>query len=569
MQRTIRLLSVATLAGSFFAGSVGAAPAIPPAATGEPEITTPGANGDYLRRVHQRLHSHWTQDFIKTVAATHPANHPLNDSSRQVTIALTIRWDGTIAEAKITRSSGSSEFDSDAVDVARKSAPFPLPSADVLSDDQYAHVEWTFARDRRACGADARIVRVEDPLDISLPRLVLGNRIGEALRRVGEVPKETADAALDRFARLYLARAFPDSILTVAASLALASSGDRAQIPKLRAALGSRTTVEMAARGLQKLGVDVCDVVREPLETGAIFAREVAMQAVRTVATAGSDVSGCRPTLAALVADGRQPTTLRLSALDMLVTFLPAAARPVVTEAMQDKDPSVRGAAILASVRKGGGRPEMYRLAPMLHDKIVEIRGAASAGMVRAAGDLALDQLYLLGRETDPRPAQLVAAELARMSTPASAEFLGRMLKKNNVQVQLAAVRALAARKDQAAKAELQAITPEAPADVRAIAAGETKPVTTPSAGDATMPLAEAAQPLRQLLKDNHPHDAVSWIVTKLETLPPRDAIDALGAWLVRPTSSAAEAAPPSVPSPPHTQVPSVLGSTASAEALQ
>ena len=576
MQRTIRLLFVTTLAGSTFAASVGAAPPVPtataatsaPPVVGEPAITTPGAAGDYLRSVHQRLHGHWTQNFIRTVAATRPSNHPLNDPSRQVTIALTIRWDGTIAEATVKRSSGSAEFDGDALDIARKSAPFPLPPLDVVSDDQYAHVEWTFARDHRACGAGARIARVEDPLEVSLPRLVLGNRIGEALRRVGEAPKETADAALDRFARLYLARPFSDSVLTVAASLALASSGDRAQVPKLRAALGSRATVEMAARGLQKLGIDICEVVRQPLEGGALFARDLALQAVRTVATAGSDVSGCRATLAAIVADGRQPTTLRLSALDMLVTFLPATARPVVTEAMQDKDPAVRGAAILFSVRKGAGRPEMYRLAPMLHDKAVEVRGAASAGMVRAAGDLALDQLYLLGRETDPRPAQWVAAELARMSTPASAEFLGHMLKKNNVQVQLAAVRALAARKDQAARVELQAISPDASAEVRAIASGEAKPGTAPVPGEATTAAGEPAQPFRQFLKENRGRDAVAWIVEKLETLPPRDAIDVLGAWLVRPSSAAAEASPPSGESPSHSESPSAPASTASAQAL-
>src|SRR5204863_7747929 len=98
------------------------------------------------------------------------------------------------------------------------------------------------------------------------------------------------------------------------------------------------------------------------------------------------------------------------------------------------------------------------RLTPFLRDKAVEVRGAASAGMVRAAGDLALDQLYLLGKETDPRPAQWVAAELGQYATAATAEFLGKLLKRDNLDIQIAAAQALAARPDAAARALLDEV---------------------------------------------------------------------------------------------------------------
>lgn len=550
MQRTIRLLFIAALAVSGVAASVShahsapAAPVRPPAPAAfvpEPAITTTGPGGDYIRAVHSRLHGRWTQDFLRTVSATHPATHPLNVTSHQATLAMAIRWDGTIAEIAVKRSSGSPEFDRAVMDVARKSAPFPLPVTDVISDDSYAHMEWTFARDHRGCSAGAEILRVDDPLEVSLPRLISSNRIGEALRRVGQAPADGEAAALDRFARLYLGRSIPDPVLNVAASVALAESGDKSQTTRLRAAMSSRPTVELAARGLRKLGVDICEVVREPMETGTAQARDIAIGAARGVAAGGGDIASCRPSLAAVVADTHQPTALRLQALDTLVTFVPTAARPVVMATLEDKDPAVRGAALLASVRKGAGRPEMYRLAPLLHDKSVEVRGAASAGMVRAGGDSALEQLYLLARETDARPGTWVAAELAQLSTPASAEFLGKMVKKNNPPVQAAAARALAARKDASARKELDDAKADErlPRDVRAIAAGESKPAAPPVA-TAPSEANAATAPVHQMLKSAQNREAAGWIVERLAGLETRDAIDVLGAWLVRQPTAAA-----------------------------
>ena len=528
----------------------------PPA---EPAISTPGPIGDYLRAVHARLHARWNQDFVKTVTATYPTDHPLNDPTRRATLALTIRWDGSIAEASVKNSSGSTELDGAALDVARKSAPFPLPVAEVISDDSYAHVEWTFARDWHACAAGARIARVDDPLEVALPRLLMSNRVGEALRRVGLDTNDHGDhgAALDRFARLYLSRTVPDPMLDVAAAVALAEAGDRAQVPRLRAALGSRPTAELAAQGLRALGIDICDAIREPLRTGSVQAREIAISASRFVARAGADISACRPALATIVADPRQPTAIRLSALDTLVTFAPVVARPVVMAALEDKDPALRAAAVLASVRKGAGRPEMYRMAPLLHDKSVEIRAAASAGMVRAGGDLALEQLYLLGRETDPRAGTWVAAEMAQMSSPAPAEFLGKMLRRNNPPVQLAAARALAARKDTYARTQLEGVKSDeqVPSEVRAIAAGTGAPAITHAAATATATASTSSsptEPVRALLRGNRDLEAAGWIVDHFSSLAPRDGIDVLGAWLVRaavPGSSAA-GAPSSTPPP-------------------
>ena len=549
MQRTLRFLFVATIVGTVLAASLGAIPRAWAAESGaEPVIATPGPVGDYLRRAHAKVHARWAEEYLKAAKTRTAGTAPAESTPRQATVALTVRWDGTVAEANMRSFSGSNDFDHAAVDALRKSGPFPLPTSDVLSDDGYAHFEWTLSNDGRACGAGAKLVRVEDPIEVSLPRLVSSNRIDEALRRVGEVAARDGEGAMDRFARLYLGRTVPDPVLDASASVALAETGDRVQVTRLKAALGSRATVKLAAKGLQKLGVDICEAVHDSLLGSAAMARETAFDAVRVAAATSAGIRGCRPALETLAKDGKQPQAVRLSALEILTTNFPGDVRPLVLGLMSDKDAGVRGAATFASVKKGGGRPEMYRLAPLLHDKSVEVRGAASAGIVRAAGDMALDQLYLLSRETDPRPARAVAAELGAMSSAPSAEFLGHMLKRDNREVQLAAARALASRSDAAARAQLESVKTSDTAfpELLAIANG-----TAPAAASAAVAPDQAVIGLQDVLA-HHKEQAVTWLVTRFPALQPQQAIDVLGAWLVRQSlpAAAASPAPAGAPSP-------------------
>src|SRR6185436_10972428 len=113
---------------------------------------------------------------------------------------------------------------------------------------------------------------------------------------------------------------------------------------------------------LQTLGIDVCGVVAEPL-AGVAFARDMGLEAIRTIAAMGSNLATCRPALESLLNNGAQPAAARLAAFELLAGYLGDGVRPLAMTLVNDKDPTVRGAAILASVRKGGGRPEMYRLA--------------------------------------------------------------------------------------------------------------------------------------------------------------------------------------------------------------
>lgn len=566
MQGKIRSLFLASLAVSGVAASVrAAAPAPAPApapATTSPVVASGGSThaplvssvpppgGDYLKRMHDRIRARWTESGV---AAPKPVGKSAAGSvgsapsaEHDVTVAIGIRWDGTIAELAVRGSSQSPDFDRRALATTRKAAPFGFPPQDIVSDDGYAHVEWTFAPDGRGCAAGARIARVEDPLEVSLPRLIESNRVPEAMRRVGGAVAGGADAPLDRFARLFLARAIPDPILDVSAAAVLAEVGDRSQVDRLRGGLGSPATAAIAARGLERLGVNVCDALEPTLASGSRLSRETALETIRGRAAAGADLAPCLPSLNRLFGDHAQPSSLRLAAFDLIVRHVPAGAKAAIVSAMQDKDPAVRGAGIYASVKKGGGRPEMYRLAPMLHDRAVEVRAAASAGILRAAGDQALDQLYLLARETDPRPGQAVAEELGQLGSQASAELLGKLCKRNNLPVQLAAARALARRKDGAARAQIAELSPDAPAQVReelrasgSHGASEATTVAATPTTVETSAAADALEPVEALLRQRQEHAAAAWIVGHWTALPPREGIAVLGVWLGRPAASA------------------------------
>ena len=65
----------------------------------------------------------------------------------------------------------------------RDSVPFPTPVAAVRSDDDKLHAHWLFARDQRRC-AGVAVVRVFDPVDVALPKLLRSGRRPEALKRV-------------------------------------------------------------------------------------------------------------------------------------------------------------------------------------------------------------------------------------------------------------------------------------------------------------------------------------------------------------------------------------------------
>src|SRR4051794_16346229 len=91
------------------AAVLGADPA--PAASGEPKITVPGAEGDYLRTLHTRIHYRFAVKFIEGVAAKQPPSDPLNKPSLRAEIHFGVRWDGSVSDAVVDGKSGVEAFD--------------------------------------------------------------------------------------------------------------------------------------------------------------------------------------------------------------------------------------------------------------------------------------------------------------------------------------------------------------------------------------------------------------------------------------------------------------------------
>jgi hypothetical protein len=516
-----------------------AAPTLP--ASDEPPITLPGKEGDYLRAMHARIHWRWAQLFINGVAAGKPPTDPLNNPALSTEVLFTIRWDGSPAEVSVSRSSGIKAFDAAAIAAVRGDVPYGVPPLSVFGDDGVGHFRWVFARDHRLC-SEAEIRRREDPLEEALPRLFIQGRYKEALLRVSRYMEAGDMNAMAVFARSWLARPFASRVADINAAAALARVGDRRQFERLRPGLSNAETVGVATRGLAALKVDLCTTLDAALKAREPNATELAMTALREV---GSVPLGgpCLRTLSELAADETAPKPMRASALRTYALLDPAASRRQVILALTDASWELRAAAALAAGRPGGGRPALYRLEPLLKDPSPEVRAAAAAALVRACGDLSFEYLNPLFKSGDNRPFIAMAPALGEMSTPASADLLARLLKRDNNDVDDAVTRALAVRTDEKAKALFKPLAAEAK--------------RSPHASNdlrlflyANAPLAEvlplAKDPYlgilvyKAMLRAKHHKEAADWLVERFDRLPPEVLGEALGAWLANPPTRVA-----------------------------
>jgi TonB family protein len=539
----------------------------------EPAIVGEGVEGDYLRALHTLIHPMWVQGVVANRAAlpasvasaalaaaaatpatpakamlsgapaqglpaapsssrpapssSPPASTPEVEPERGAVVMFSIRWDGTLSESILVRSSGLLSLDDAALAAVQKSGPFPPPPVDLFSDDGLAHFRWELSLKAPFCSSGT-VRRYEEPLDEALPHLLVAGRLQEALARVARqlkaAPPQDAADPLSAFAEAWLAHPNPDPIADGEAAAVLARRGDARQIARLRVALGNRETVADASSALHALKVDLCPLVRDALmEPRDPEARELGVLALAAPGQPPlAPSSPCAQALEALALDPRATGRLRALAAGALVASLGEAARPMLAHAIKDENPTLRATALLLSARPGGGRPVLYRLLPFLHDPSIEVRAAAAAALVRSCGDVALDQLVLVWKERDPRPAVAVAAELGRMSTPASAAFLGRLLRRHDPAIDQAATLALAARHDQPARALLAPLAAAAVSDHAAATTGR-------AAAAGATPDAYLA------LLYNNPRQAAYWIVANFDRLEPRQVVAVLGSWLSKP----------------------------------
>jgi HEAT repeat protein len=525
-----------------------AAPQAAPEAAGipgsdEPPITGTGVEADYLRAVHFRIHWRWTHNFLEGLAMKRPASDPINSPNLQAEVLFTIRWDGSAADVTLSKPSGNKTFDQAALAAVRSDIKYPVPNVALYGDDGVAHFSWRFARDRRTC-SDGELRRREDPLEEALPRLFIQGRFKEALLRVQRYMDAGDVTAMSKFAHAWLARPFNDRVADASAAAALAMAGDRKQIPRLTPALANSDTALVAARGLAALKVDLCGQLDPVLRARDPAATDLAMKVLREVGPAAPGAA-CLATLAALVDDEKAPKPLRATALRTFAVLDPAAARRPTINLLQDPSPELRAAAALAFARPGGGRPALYRLEPMVKDSSPIVRAAAAAALVRATGDISFDYLQPLFKNNDVRALVAIAQPLGEMSTPASADLLARLLKRDEPDLKQAVTRALAARKDEKGRALFKPLgdaarrNPYTPHDLRVF-------LYSQASLEELMPLARDPHlgilVYKAMLRAKHHNEAAEWLVAGFDRLSPETLGEAFGAWLANPPTGVASA---------------------------
>ncbi len=532
--RCPRLTLLALLAAATARSATAAADPAAPRFGDEPPITTPGVEGDYLRAMHRSIHYRWATKFIEDVAAKRPPSDPVNKAD-DTELLFVVRWDGTPADITISESSGVPEFDQAAVAAIRGPNPFPVPPVDVYADDGVAHFRWIFSRDARLCSG-GQVRRIEAPLADALPRLFYQGRIKEALMRVSRYTRDGDTSAVSTFARAWLQRRFTDPVVDARAAAALALAGDARQADRLKPALDRSDTVDVAAPALAAVKVDLCALVRPRLESGKPEEIQAATRILRAARSELPAESPCVTALETLVKNELLAAPVRADALETLAQVNPAGAHRPALNALGEKDAHLRAAGATAFARPGGGRPTLYRLEPLVKDPSVEVRAAAAAGLIRACGDLANDYVAPLLKARETEPVVAMVPELAKETSPASLDLLTKIAKRPDPALKLPVLVALSQRKD--ARALYQPLA----------AAVKKDPYASPAARQIVYGSADFAelQPMmrepgvgvlayKALLRAGRHLEAMDWVVSNFDRLPPETLVDVFGAWLAHP----------------------------------
>jgi HEAT repeat protein len=449
------LLAAAIALGILIAAAT--ALAAPLAADKEKEtplsVTGSGPEASYLSRVHARAHSRWADNFLALASQTLPQTDPINQPTLATTVELVLNPEGEIVKLETTKASGFAGFDDAARDVLRDSVPFPRATVELRSDDGLVHLSWVFARDEHRCSG-VTLVRYEEPLAVAIPKLVRDGREEEVVRRirVARTGGAPAEPMLTSLATSWLKAAVNRPYATVAVADMLATLGDDSGIGWLKTAVKKAETAPAAGRALSAHHVPVCPIVKSSLPApdaaGGVAAEAKAppiadqQAAAGALATAGE--AGCAPGLIALLQNHKARNEARVAAAVALGAITgDDATKKALAEAGKDDVLAVRAAATLAGATPGSGRGKVFALVTPLRDPSPEMRAAAAAGIVRAAGNSNLDDLYVIFMDKDPRPSAAVATELDHLRTEEATKLLVRLLKRSNLAVQLAATRAL------------------------------------------------------------------------------------------------------------------------------
>jgi TonB family protein len=485
-----------------------------------------GPAGDYLRAIHAHIHRRWADNFLRLIGEKMPAINPLNDAAKVAEVDLVVAADGQLLSAKLSRPSGFPGFDDAVIEVLRDAVPFPLPPPAARSDDDKLHVHWVFARDQRRCSG-LTLVRAYDPVELAIPKLLRTGRRDEALVRVGMARGAGlhAEPMFTLLARDWNKAALHEPWATPRMARMLAERGDEEAIRWLKGALRRPEWTAEAGAALVALKVPVCSLVNGWFATDNWSDHKQAALALAT-----SSDPACVPGLTKLLENTKTHAEARAAAAVALGAIDDAGARKTLANAAKDPNPTVRGAAMLAQIRPGAGRRSVIAMEAFLRDPAPDVRAAAAAGVVRAGGDANLDDLYVLFKDSDPRPALAALRELDRVPSAASTDLVARLARRPMLPVQKAAADILVRRGARDAFATLRPfLAPGTDPELRALAlVAAEEPALAAAAADPKLALAVFRARLARGERDK----AADQFVASGKGLTPADQATAMTYWI-------------------------------------
>jgi hypothetical protein len=502
----------------------------------EPSIMGGPNDLPYLRTLHEHVHRRWTDNFLALIGQNLALNNPLNDASLAAEAEIVVSAQGKLVSATLSKRSGFAGFDDAVIEVLKDSVPFPTPPLASRSDDGTLHLHWAFARDERRC-AGVVVIHVDDPLEIAVPKLMKAGRRDEIVARlaVARAGGAQVDAVMTSLAGEWLRGAGKQPWATVRIAGVLAGKGDGDAIAFLKAAVTAPATAREAGALLAANKVAVCPLVKGSLESGSAAQQLMAAQALAT-----SGETACAAGLVKMLQNGKLKADARGAAATALGPVDDDGARAALAAAAKD-EPSVavKAAASLAQIRPGAGRAKMIGMVRLLKEPSVEMRAAGSAGVVRAGGDSDFDDLYMLFRDTDPRPAEATLRELDGVKGDKATQMIAKLMKRPLVPVQRAAAELLVKRRAKGTFAGFAGF-----ADSKDVAL---KGMALVAADDSRLAGAGADPKLgiwayRARLARGERDRAADWLLAALPTLEPGQQADAMVDWL-------ASAEPPTVAS--------------------
>jgi HEAT repeat protein len=540
-----RLLRATLLLGSALAVEAalgpGAAQAAPLPNDKAPEPAVMGGPNDlpYLQKLHAHVHKRWANNFLQLIGQNLKLSDPLNDPTRVAEADVIIGGDGKLLNVTLTKKSGFAGFDDAIPEILKDSSPFPKPPQASRSDDDNLHVHWTFARDERRCSGLA-VMHVDDPLELAIPKLMRTGRRDELVGRViaARASGLPADPAVSALAKEWLTGAAKEPWVTMKIATSLADRGDPDAIAWLKAALKKPDQARAAGAALAAKKIPVCPLVKASLE-GPNAAD--ALAAAQALATTGE--VACAPGLVKLLENPKSKSDARIAASIALGPIDDDAAKASLATATKDDNAGVRAAAMLAQIRPMSGRAKMLSMVHLVKDPAIEVRTAGSAGVVRAGGDSDFDDLYMLFRDTDPRPAVAVIKELERVPSEEATKMIAKLMRRPLPAVQKAAAQLLVKRHAKSVFPAFKTFLEPPSSDI------ELRGLGLVAADDAQL-AAQANDPKMggwvygALLARGERDRAADWLLAHVPAMTPVAQADAMVDWLTSadvPTASASK----------------------------